>query len=281
MSAQGTSGSRTYVVTGAGSGIGEATAGILRDRGHRVVGIDLRKAEISADLGTREGRETAVGAALESTGGAIDAVITCAGISRGVAATAAVNFYGTTEVLAGLRPALARSAAPRAVAVSSIASVQPNHAPLVEALLRDGEARALEVAGELAADPLLGTLVYPSSKRALSLWIRAAAVSAEWAGAGIPLNAVAPGTVETPMTADLLASPEMAEIVDKAVPMPLGGHQDAESVANLLVWLASAENSHCAGQTFYCDGGAEVTLRGQDAFAWADERVGEYFAHLF
>lgn len=54
----------------------------------------------------------------------------------------------------------------------------------------------------------------------------------------------------------------------------------AESIANLLIWLTSVENTHCAGQTVYCDGGSDVVLRGEDAWGWADARVGEYFAAL-
>ena len=110
--------------------------------------------------------------------------------------------------------------------------------------------------------------------------MREQSVTAEWAGAGIPLNAVGPGIVITPMTADLLKTPESAAFVDAVVPMPLNYHQPAESIANLLIWLTSVENSHCAGQTIYCDGGADVVLRGEDAWGWADQHVQEYFAAL-
>ncbi|MBN9630364.1 MAG: SDR family oxidoreductase, partial [Actinobacteria bacterium] len=84
------------------------------------------------------------------------------------------------------------------------------------------------------------------------------------------LNAVAPGTVITPMTADLLKTPEGAAMVDAAVPMPLNYHQPPESVANLLIWLTSVENSHLAGQVIYDDGGADATLRGDDIWSWND-----------
>ncbi len=89
-----------------------------------------------------------------------------------------------------------------------------------------------------------GFLNYSSSKRALSRWVRRESVSEAWAGAGIPLNAVAPGTVTTPMTAGLLASPEGLAQVDAAVPMPLNYHQPASSIAELLVWLTSPANTH-------------------------------------
>ncbi|MCR2808105.1 MULTISPECIES: SDR family oxidoreductase [unclassified Microbacterium] len=263
---------RTYVITGSASGIGAATAAILRDRGERVIGIDLRDTDIEADLSTPEGRADAAARAMELAE-SIDAVIACAGISAPIPKTISVNYFGVTELLTALLPALARSQAPRAAVVSSMASLQPNSPDMVEAALAGDEPKALEIAAALAAQgPQVGYLVYPSSKRALSRWVRRESITPAWAGAGIPLNAVAPGTVVTPMTAGLLSTPEGQAMVDAAVPMPLNGHQSPESIAYLLIWLTSVENTHLAGQVIYDDGGADVTLRGDDIWSWADSR---------
>ncbi|MBO1741253.1 SDR family oxidoreductase [Leifsonia sp. TF02-11] len=262
---------RTYVVTGSASGIGATTARLLAERGERVIGIDLRNADIEADLSVPEGRADAAARAIELAGGTIDAVIACAGISAPVPKTISVNYFGVTELLTALLPALAASDAPRAAVVSSMASLQPNSVEMVEAALAGDEASALRIAAELAEQgPEVGYLVYPSSKRALARWVRRESITPAWAGAGIPLNAVAPGTVITPMTADLLKTPEGAAMVDAAVPMPLNYHQPPESVANLLIWLTSVENSHLAGQVIYDDGGADATLRGDDIWSWND-----------
>jgi len=271
---------RTYVITGAGSGIGAAAARLLREAGATVVGVDLKGGEVTADLSTPEGRREGAAAALEAAGGKVDAVIASAGVSLPTALTVSVNYYGVTEFLTALRPALAQSEAPRVVVVSSMSSLQPNYPPLVDALLSSNEAAAREIAEQLAADPQTGNLIYASSKRAISRWVRAQSVTEEWAGAGIPLNAVGPGIVTTPMTEGLLSSPESTAFVDAVVPMPLNYHQPPESIANLCIWLTSVENSHCAGQTIYCDGGADVVLRGEDAWGWADARVGKYFQGL-
>lgn len=272
--------SRTYVITGAGSGIGKSTSELLRAHGHTVVGVDLQGAEVTADLSTPEGRRAGVEASVAAANGSVDAVIACAGIAAPIAKTAAVNYFGATGFLETIRATLAASAAPRAAIVSSMSSLQPNDPELTRLLLAGDEGAALARAEALAADERTGNLIYASSKRAVSRWVRAASVTPEWAGAGIPLNAVGPGVVLTPMTADLVSTPEGRAMLEAVVPMPLNGHQPAESIASLLIWLTSVENSHCAGQTIYCDGGADVVLRGEDAWGWADERVGAYFANL-
>ncbi|MFE6735232.1 SDR family NAD(P)-dependent oxidoreductase [Microbacterium sp. NPDC057650] len=262
---------RTYVVTGSASGIGATTAQLLRDRGDRVIGIDLRGADIEADLSTKQGRADAAAAAIELAGGTIDAVIACAGISAPIAKTISVNYFGVTELLEALLPALAKSDAPRAAVVSSMASLQPNSSDMVEAALAGDEAKAVGIAEGLAAQgPEIGYAVYPSSKRALARWVRRESITPAWAGNHIPLNAVAPGTVVTPMTAPLLATEEGRAMVDAAVPMPLNSHQPPESIANLLIWLTSVENTHMAGQVIYDDGGADATLRGDDIWSWND-----------
>lgn len=259
---------RSYVITGAGSGIGLATAELLRERGATVIGVDLKGAEVEADLSTREGRSAAADAALAAANGTIDAVIACAGISAPIPLTASVNFFGVTEFLDHLAPALARSASPRAAVVSSMASLQTNSAEQVDAMLAGDEALTVQIGAALAAKgPQTGYLNYPSSKRALSRWVRREAIAPRFAGAGIPLNAVAPGTVVSPMTEKLLATPEGRAMVDANVPMPLNGHSDAIVIARLLAWLTSEENTHTTGQVIYTDGGADASLRGDNIWS--------------
>lgn len=260
---------RTYVITGAGSGIGLATANLLRKQDRAtVVGVDLRGADINADLSTADGRRNAAEAALALAGGTVNAVIACAGIAAPTPLTLSVNYFGVTEFLNYLAPVLASNANPRAAVVSSMAALQPNSAELVEALLAGDEAAAVEIGAVLAEQgPEIGYLNYPSSKRALSRWVRREAITPRYAGAGIPLNAVAPGTVISAMTAELLSTPEGRTMVDAAVPMPLNGHSQPADIARLLVWLTSEENTHTTGQTIFTDGGADATLREGDIWA--------------
>lgn len=256
---------RTYVVTGSASGIGEATATLLREQGHRVIGVDLRNADIEADLSTTLGRDAAIAGVLAASDSKIDGIIAAAGISAPKALTVAVNFFGVTALLDGLAGALATSDAPRIAVISSMASLQQNSPELVDALLAGDENLALEIGSALEAQgPEVGYLNYPSSKRALSRWVRRESIAPRFAGAGVPVNAVAPGTVVTAMTRDLLATEQGRAMVDSAVPMPLNGHSDAIVIARLLAWLTSEENTHVTGQTIYIDGGADATLRGDN-----------------
>jgi NAD(P)-dependent dehydrogenase (short-subunit alcohol dehydrogenase family) len=258
---------RTYVITGSASGIGAATARLLETANHRVIGIDIRNAHINADLSTSEGRADAVQGAIELAGGAIDAVIASAGLAHPIAKTVSVNYFGVTELLDAFAPVLARSEAPRAVVVSSMASLMPNHGALVAAMLAGDEASAVAIAQELVdADDGSAQLIYGSTKRAVSRWVRRECIRPQWAGAGIPLNAIGPGIVRTPMVADMIATEEARAALDAIVPMPLNYYLEPENVAHLLIWLASVENTHVTGQTIYIDGGSDAALRGDNVW---------------
>ncbi|GAA1608191.1 SDR family oxidoreductase [Leucobacter chromiireducens] len=271
---------RIYVVTGAASGIGKTTTQLLREAGNTVIGVDLKGVEVSGDLSTREGRIAAAEEATRLAGGTVDAVIACAGLAIPKVITASVNYFGMTEFLEAMQPALTQSAAPRVALISSMASLQPVAPPLVDALLSGDEAAARAIAEQLEADPQTGNLIYSSSKQAISRWVRREAPTARWAGAGIPVNAVGPGTVITPMTQELLSSEEGRQLVDRSVPMPLNSHQPPESIANLLIWLTSEQNTHCCGQTIYCDGGADAVLRGDDIWSWNEQGIRDTFAKI-
>ncbi|MCK7622764.1 SDR family oxidoreductase [Streptomyces sp. RS10V-4] len=256
---------RTYLVTGAASGIGRATATLLRDRGHTVLGADLQDADIAADLATPTGRTELAERARELTGGRLDAVIACAGLAHFHPRTLQVNYFGTVATLEGLHPLLAAGTDPRAVLVSSVAAIHPPDPAIVDAALAGDEDTAVAVA-RAALDRGEGYTIYGSSKHALTRWLRRAAITDDWAGAGIPLNAVGPGTVTTPMTAPMLGDPALREAVNASVPMPLHGHARPEQVAPLLAWLTSPENTHVTGQILFADGGADATLRGDTAW---------------
>lgn len=256
---------RLVVVTGAASGIGAAVRRLLEERGDRVLGVDLQGAEVNADLATPAGRAAAVTAVLEQSGGVVDGVVTCAGLSGASPALPHVNFFGTTELVAGLRDALAAADDPRVVLIGSISATQTVDQGIVDALLAGNIAAATAATTATLADGRPQQL-YPSSKSAVAQWARRTAVAPGWADAGIPVNVVAPGVVLTPMSTALVSDPQMKQVMDAAVPMPLHGYSAPEDVARVIGFLASPDLTHVTGQVLYVDGGAEATLRGPSRF---------------
>ena len=75
-----------------------------------------------------------------------------------------------------------------------------------------------------------------------------------WATAGIRVNAICPGVIETPMTAPLTADPAMRAVIDKMTPMGRMGR--VEEIAAAVLWLCSDQASFVTGHPLVIDGGA-------------------------
>ena len=268
---------RTYVVTGAGSGIGAATTRYLRERGGRVIGCDLRDADVIANLISGAGRAELIDGVTRLSGGRIDGIVANAG--GGPAETSiSLNFFGAVATLEGLRPLLASSPAPRAVAVSSIASFSSPDSRLVEACLTMDEPAAIAAAREFAArnaplDAMNATQVmtlardlYSNAKHALNRWCRRVAVKPDWAGAGIPLNVIAPGFIDTPAAAYILSDPNSRAAMEQMVPMRGAFPGRPEQMAAILAWCVGPENSLMTGQILSVDAGYECLTRGENSW---------------
>lgn len=261
--------SRTYVVTGSASGIGQATSEKLKSLGQTVIGVDIHDADVVADLSTHGGRIEAAKKAIATSSNSIDAIIACAGLAHPTATTVSVNYFGVTEFINQLLPTLTLSKTPRVVITSSVASIMPNSPELVDAMCSNDEDRAIAIAqGLVDAGGGREELIYASTKRAISRWVRSICLKSHWAGAGIPINAVGPAIVQTPMVEQIIKTPEERDGLAKLVPMPLNGFMEPEVVTSLLIWLTGVENTHVTGQTIYIDGGFERIVRGEDVWSW-------------
>jgi len=248
---------RTIVITGANSGIGKATATLAEARGWKPIRADLDGGDVEADLATPQGRLALVERVTALVGERLDAVIACAGATSPTPVTLQVNYFGAIATLVGMLPLLAKGTQPRAIGISSFASVLQPDSELVEVCLSGDETETLRIAEN--KDP---AAYYASSKAAFARWIRRQAITADWVGKGILLNGIAPGIVETPMTQPMLDDKAGRDQLEHVVPMPIGRHGRPEEIAELLLWLASPANSLIVGQVLFIDGGAEATIRG-------------------
>jgi NAD(P)-dependent dehydrogenase (short-subunit alcohol dehydrogenase family) len=250
------------VVTGSASGIGLATRARLEAAGDQVIGVDLRDAEVLADLATPAGRAAAVAAVSQATRGCIDGLVVCAGVGPEFepwSTIVSLNYFGAQALLHGLREALAAAEAPAAVAVSSNSSTLPNaETPLVQACLAGNEAEARELA--LTID---GHRTYAGSKLALARWVRRNAPGADWAATGIRLNAVAPGAVLTPLLQRGLDHPAYGPAI-RNFPIPLGDFGTPDQIAAAIAFLLSPDASFCCGSVLFVDGGTDALLRPDD-----------------
>jgi NAD(P)-dependent dehydrogenase (short-subunit alcohol dehydrogenase family) len=214
---------RKYVVTGAASGIGEAATEHLRAQGHTVYGVDIRDADVIADLSTDNGRQALIDQVDLLSGGQIDGVLAVAGLGGPSPATARVNYFGAKATLQGLQPFLAKSDAPRAAVVSSMGALSLVDDDLLARMLDNDEPGAVAVAERLGTDTIATGMspIYSTSKNAIARYVRAHAKDDMWAGAGIALNAIAPGVIETPMIVEALSTEEGRAAMAAGAPAPV------------------------------------------------------------
>ncbi len=230
-------------VTGAGSGIGLATAQRMIAEGARVAAADLRPPEaaedllpLTADVTDQSSIDAAVAGAVESFGG-IDVLVNDAGIGAvGTVETNDdaewmrvfdVNVLGVVRTSRAVLPHLRRSANPSVVNLASIVSTTglPQRA------------------------------CYGATKGAvLSLTM---AMAADCAADRIRVNCVCPGTVDTAWVERLLGQAEAPDAARAALVarQPIGRLGTAEEVAAAIVYLASPEAGYVTGTALAIDGG--------------------------
>lgn len=247
----------TIVVTGSAGGIGRATRAVLAAEGHQVIGVDVRDAEVEADLSTAGGRRAMVRDVEEACKGALDGLVVAAGLQNDDGPSiVSVNYFGAIATLVGLRPFLEHGSEPSVVAISSNSTTTHPGYPLevAEWCLADDEQRARVAATD-------GITAYAASKLALALWCRRSATGSAWIGSGIRLNVIAPGFIDTPMTD---GGWEFVSHLGDVYPMPSERPGTAAEVAGLIRYLLSAEAGFFCGSYITMDGGTDARLRPDD-----------------
>jgi NAD(P)-dependent dehydrogenase (short-subunit alcohol dehydrogenase family) len=271
--------------------MGYQAARRLRDLGHTVLGVDVREGEVginvSADLSTPDGRRRAADEVLSLSDGMLDGAVLAAGLGPGPGADrprliAEVNFFGVVDLLEAWRPALAAADRAKVVVLSSNSTTTVPAVPrrAIRALLAgdtDKAVRSLRLLGRNGTP-----IMYAASKIAVSRWVRRHAVRAAWAGAGIRLNALAPGAIMTPLLQSQLSEPLEGRAV-RAFPVPIGGFGDAGHLADWICFMLSDSADFLCGSIVFVDGGSDayfrtdawpraVPIRGLAQYVWRFKR---------
>ena len=242
---------RVGLVTGAGSGIGRATARLLAERGGAVVAADVNAAaaaETAAQIRTGGGRaegcgcdvtraadvEAALSLARQRFGG-LDVLVNCAGILR-IAPLEVTTEKEWSEVLA----------------VNLTGAFLLTRAALT-AMREQGGGAIVHIASRAALRAKEGHGAYAASKAGILQLTQMAAL--EGAPHRIRVNCVCPGFVDTPMTRsgyDASAFEAWNQIC------PLGRPAQPEDIARAMLFLASDEASFITGIALPVDGGRTI-----------------------
>jgi len=234
------------IVTGAGSGIGAATAKVLAERGDEVVCADMNveaanltaatlRSAIAVDVDVSDAKscDRMVESAMRQFGD-VNSVVTCAGVEKhgpghefseeDFDRIIAVNLKGTwLSARAAVRAMIQAGHGGTVVMIGSINSVRGNP----------------------------GASAYCASKGGVLMLGRTLAL--DWAPFGVRVNIVGPGVVDTPMSARSLADPaKRARMMDKT---PLGRPAPPGEIAAVIAFLTSDASSYMTGAYVPVDGG--------------------------
>lgn len=235
----------TALITGGTSGIGHATAVLFRDTGARVAVTGTRPAaaDYQADLSGMDYHQLQISDpdsvdALAEQFASLDVLVNNAGANfpggldesnpDGFEASVALNLTGPYRLTVGLYRALKASTAAGGASVVNLASMSA-----------------------LRAVPLVPG--YGAAKAGIVCVTRNLAV--KWAGKGIRVNAVAPGAIDTPMTAPMHGSAELVE--SELAHIPLRRFGSVGEIAPTIAFLCTEQSSYTSGAVFVVDAASD------------------------
>jgi NAD(P)-dependent dehydrogenase (short-subunit alcohol dehydrogenase family) len=226
---------RTAIVTGAGSGIGRATALRLAREGARVVAVDLAADRLEQLTAESPDLDLVPVAADIVTGGRVDALANVAGIMDAFLPPAEVDDATWERVFA--------------VNVTAVMRLTRAVLPL---MLAAGGGAIVNVSSEASLRASASGVAYTASKHAVNGITKSTAVF--YKGDGIRANAVAPGPVATNIQAPF-KSEHAARVLGPVMQATVPPVATADQLAATITWLLSDDASNVNGAVLPSDGG--------------------------
>jgi NAD(P)-dependent dehydrogenase (short-subunit alcohol dehydrogenase family) len=244
---------RVAIVTGAGAGIGRATAARLAAEGAFVVVNDLvaeRSAETAARIGDNGGQaESHPGDVTESS--LVDALVDGAVVRRG-----RLDVFHSNAGFGAARDELATMSdkAWHADIDLNLTSMFYCVRAAVRAMREAGGGSVICTSSGAALGAVAGTGPYGTAKAAILQLVRYAAV--EYGPSGVRVNAVIPGAVKTQAFMGYIGTEERLARYEGQIPLRRACRP--EDIANAVLWLASDESACVTGIGLVVDGGASA-----------------------
>ncbi len=244
---------RVVIVTGAGSGIGRATAVRIASEGATVACVDLIEESVSrtaSEISEAGSRARAYQADVSDKGSVtqtVDAVVEDLGALAGVANIAGIGkFAHTTEV--------PLQEWDRIIAVNLTGTFLVSQASLPH-LLESGGGSIVNMSSTAGVMGQPYSAAYCASKGGVSLLTKA--LAAEYIERGVRVNAVAPGGIETPIIADFGFPDGASRHLLTKMMSPMGFGQP-DDVAVVVAYLLSEESKYVTGAIISVDGGMTI-----------------------
>ncbi len=246
---------KVVVITGAGSGIGAATAALFAEHGAKVIVSDLNMERAQSVV---DGIKNAGGSSL-----AVQANVTkFEEVEALVYKT--VNEYGQLDVMvnnAGIGGKNQKKTAEHThedwhnvIAVNQTGVFYCMQVALKQ-MMKQGHGNIVNVASLAGLKPSGYNLSYSASKYAVVGMTKSAAL--EYGRKNIRINAVCPGYTNSALLDQLLSSrPDMEDTLKRLIPMDRFG--EATEIAEAIAWLASDNSKYITGQTITIDGGTSL-----------------------
>ena len=260
-----------YAITGGSGGIGLRVISQLEKQGHETINIDWKTGDIQADLSIPEGRQKVIDELHELHPEGLDGLILCAGVPgscHDLRLILSLNFFGTISIIKGAYDLLEKKGGSCVATVSNAISQGDLRMDLADILNNNNEdeLRILDLVSNLDENDLLtGNRLYVASKYALARWVRRH--SASYAANGVRINAVAPGNVNTSMTATMSVDEKTAL---NALPIPTKYGKETlmepDEIASAINFLISKEARGVNGIIMFVDGGTDALLNSEKLY---------------